>query len=120
MSVLDMCLVRSRGSSGEPVLRFDVKVLDDYLDFVARRCRPNTVLATAYDLRVFFSVVGLAPDEVTSRDVLAFMTAQRAGRASISRLGKTPLVALARRERGQSQIFSNYPTASHSPGGNDE
>jgi hypothetical protein len=35
MSFLDVCLVRSRGSSGEPVLRFGVKLLDDYLDFVA-------------------------------------------------------------------------------------
>jgi len=72
-----------------------VKVLDDYLDFVAGRCRPNTVLATAYDLRVFFTVVGLAPEEVTSRDVLAFMTAQRAGRSSIAHAGKAPLVALS-------------------------
>lgn len=95
MSVLDVCLVRSKGSSGEPVLRFGVKVLDDYLDFVAGRCRPNTVLATAYDLRVFFTVVALTPDEVTSRDVLAFMTAQRAGRPSIAHAGKTPLVALS-------------------------
>jgi hypothetical protein len=42
MSVLDVCLVRSRGPAGEPVLRFGVQVLDDYLDFVAGRCRPNT------------------------------------------------------------------------------
>lgn len=95
MSVLDVCLIRSKGSHGEPVLRLGVKALDDYLDFISGRCRPNTVLATAYDLRVFFSVVGLAPEEVTSRDVLAFMTAQRAGRSSIARTGKPPLVALS-------------------------
>lgn len=95
MSVLDVCLVRSKGTAGEPVLRFDVKVLDDYLDFVAGRCRPNTVLATAYDLRVFFSVVALAPEVVTSRDVLAFMTAQRTGRPSIARTGTAPLVAVS-------------------------
>jgi len=84
MSFIDVCLVRSRGSSGQPVLRFGVRLLDDYLDFVASRCRPNTVLATAYDLRVFFAVVGRPVEEVTSRDVLAFMTAQRAGRPSIA------------------------------------
>ena len=95
MSFLDVCLVRSKGSAGEPVLRFDVKVLDDYLDFVGGGCRPNTVLATAYDLRVFFTVVGLAPEEVTSRDVLAFMTAQRAGRPSIARTRKAPLVPVS-------------------------
>ncbi len=57
MSLVDVCLIRSRGSSDEPVLRFGVEVLDDYLEFVAGRCRPNTVLAVAYDLRVFFAVV---------------------------------------------------------------
>jgi len=88
MSFIDVCLVRSRGSSREPVLRFGVKLLDDYLDFVASRCRPNTVLATAYDLRVFFAVVGRPVEEVTSRDVLAFMTAQRSGRPAIAGLGR--------------------------------
>ncbi|MGN6606326.1 MAG: hypothetical protein ACTHMS_04865 [Jatrophihabitans sp.] len=32
-------------------------MFDRDLDFVAGRCRPNTVLATAYDLKVFFTVV---------------------------------------------------------------
>lgn len=98
MSFLDVCLVRSRGSAGEPVLRFGVQVLDDYLDFVAGRCRPNTVLATAYDLRVFFSVVAMAPGEVTSREVLAFMTAQRTGRSSIAGAGKPVLQSVAANE----------------------
>lgn len=34
-------------SLGEPLL-------DEYLVFVAARCRPNTVLAVMFDLRVFF------------------------------------------------------------------
>jgi integrase/recombinase XerD len=54
-------------------------LVDDYLDFLAGRCRPNTVLAAAYDLRVFFRVVGKPADAVCSADVLAFITAQRAG-----------------------------------------
>jgi len=33
-------------------------LLDEYLDFLAGRCRPNTVLAVAFDLKVFFTVVG--------------------------------------------------------------
>src|SRR5215471_2908698 len=45
------------------------------------RCRPNTVRAAAYDLRVFFAVVARPPEQVQPADVLAFITAQRTGRA---------------------------------------
>ena len=34
------------------------RLLDDYLEFVAARGARNTWLATAYDLKVFFEVVG--------------------------------------------------------------
>lgn len=56
-----------------------------YLEFLGGRCRPNTVLApslpaAAYDLKVFFTVVGKPPEEVRPADVLAFITAQRTGR----------------------------------------
>jgi site-specific recombinase XerD len=51
--------------------------LDAYLDLVAARARPNTVLATAYDLKVFFGIVAKEPSEVTTADVLAFIKAQR-------------------------------------------
>jgi site-specific recombinase XerD len=54
--------------------------VDDYLEFVAARCRPNTVLATAYDLKVFFSVVRKEPARVSTADVFAFLTAQRVPR----------------------------------------
>jgi peptidoglycan hydrolase-like protein with peptidoglycan-binding domain len=57
----------------------DVPLLDDYLIFLAGRCRPNTVLATAYDLKVFFTVVGKEPADVVAADVLSFVTAQRTG-----------------------------------------
>jgi site-specific recombinase XerD len=56
-----------------------VPELDRYLDFVAGRCRPKTVLATAYDLKVFFTVVGKSPAQVSTSDVLGFITAQRHG-----------------------------------------
>jgi hypothetical protein len=43
----------------------------------------QAVLAAAYDLKVFFTVVGKAPQEVQPADVLAFVTAQRTGQPSI-------------------------------------
>ena len=39
----------------------------------------NTVRAAAYDLKVFFTVVGEPPEQVRPADVLAFITAQRTG-----------------------------------------
>jgi site-specific recombinase XerD len=62
------------------VVRLGHELVDDYLEFVAARARPNTVLAYAYDLKVFFDVVGKGPVEVTTVDVLGFITAQRAPR----------------------------------------
>jgi len=41
-------------------------------------------LAVAYDLKVFFEVVGRAPKRVRPSDVLGFMTAQRTGQTSLS------------------------------------
>ncbi len=57
MSAVLPCLIppaevasrRSPGSLGDPLL-------DAYLEFVAARSRPNTVLATWFDLLVFFTV----------------------------------------------------------------
>ena len=56
------------------------RLLDEYLAFVAARCRPNTALAVAFDLRVFFRVVARPVVEVTTSDVLDFVMAQRAPR----------------------------------------
>lgn len=55
-------------------------LLDAYLEFVGARGAVNTWLATAYDLRVFFEVVGKEPAKVTSVDVFAFLADQRAPR----------------------------------------
>ena len=55
-------------------------VLDEYLEFVAARGALNSWLAMAYDLKVFFEVVGKSPAEVASADVFAFLAAQRAPR----------------------------------------
>jgi integrase/recombinase XerD len=86
MPVVDPCLIRSSDRFGGPVVRVGVPLAEEYLEFLAGRCRPNTVLAAGYDLRVFFAVVGKAPDEVRPGDVLGFITAQRTGRA-----GEQPL-----------------------------
>jgi integrase/recombinase XerD len=79
LSALDLCLSRVSTAFGAPVVRLGVGLLDDYLEFVAARCRPNTVLAVAFDLKVFFTVVDKAPATVSSSDVLAFISSQRAG-----------------------------------------
>ena len=79
MSWSELCVHRSRSAAGDLVVRFGVAVLDAYLAFLAVRSRPNTVVAVAYDLKVFFSVVGKPPAQVVAADVLAFVTAQYAG-----------------------------------------
>jgi integrase/recombinase XerD len=79
MTWVDPCLQRSRTAAGDLVVRLGVPQLDAYLEFLGARSRPNTVLAVAYDLRVFFAVVGKAPELVTAADVLGFVTAQHTG-----------------------------------------
>jgi len=92
MRLLDLCLIDVHARTGEPPLRLGVPLLDDYLRFLAGRCRPNTVLAAAYDLKVFFSVVDKQPEDVRPADVLAFVTAQRSGQPSIDRVLKPVVV----------------------------
>ena len=71
MSVDSCVLPGGPGASlGDPLL-------DRYVVFVAGRARPNTVLATVSDLRLFFAVVGKDPREVAASDVLDFITEQR-------------------------------------------
>ncbi len=53
------------------------ELIDEFLEFVAARSRPNTVRAYAHDLCVFFSVVQKEPARVTTKDVFSFVTAQR-------------------------------------------
>jgi site-specific recombinase XerD len=55
-------------------------VLDEYLVFIGARARPNTWLAIATDMKVFFSVVHKDPAEVTTADVFTFLAAQRVPR----------------------------------------
>ena len=82
MPTISPCLIRTVGPAGDPQVSLGVPLLDEYLEFLSGRCRPNTVLAVAYDLKVFFTVVGRSPKRVRPADVLAFMTAQRTGHGS--------------------------------------
>lgn len=86
-------------------------LLDSYLEFVAARTRANTLLAVAYDLKVFFTDVVKQPADVTTADVLAFIKSQRAPRrgATVVRLedGETGLSArtIKRRLASLSGLF---------------
>jgi integrase/recombinase XerD len=80
MDAADVYVVSSRDIRGGLAVRIGIPLADVYLEFLGGRCRPNTVLAAAYDLKVFFAVVARAPDQVRPADVLAFITAQRTGR----------------------------------------
>jgi len=69
-------LVRS-GDDGRGLIRIGHPLLDAYLELVAARGRPNTLLAHAYDLKVFFTVIDRDPVDVAPMDVLAFIAEQR-------------------------------------------
>ncbi len=71
------CLVRAQGAAGGEVILVGHPLLDAYVELVTARARWNTVLATAFDLKVFFSVVDKDPVDVEPADVLAFIKAQR-------------------------------------------
>ena len=70
-------LVRSERDNDDRLITLGHPLLDAYLELVTARARWNTVLATAFDLKVFFSVVGKDPVEVATADVLAFIKEQR-------------------------------------------
>ena len=79
-------LVSSVESDGRCSYRLGHELVDEFLEFAAGRCRPNTVRAYAHDLKAFFGVVGKDPGEVTSRDVLAFVVAQQRPRPGAENL----------------------------------
>jgi integrase/recombinase XerD len=76
------CLVRSTRPSGAVTVRVGHPLVDEYLHFLAGRARRNSLLAAAFDLKVFFTWSGCEPAEVTSREVVGFVAAQRAPRTT--------------------------------------
>jgi integrase/recombinase XerD len=106
------CLVRVDQGPDLAVLTLGHPVVDDYLAFVGARARPNTWLAVAYDLKMFFTVVAKEPAEVTTADVFAFIKEQRTPRLGdrVVRLedGEPGLSArtIARRLSSVSGLFS--------------
>lgn len=77
------CLVRPAGGDAGGVITLGHPLLDAYIELVTARARWNTVLATAFDLKVFFTVVAKDPAEVVTADVLAFMKDQRQPRRGV-------------------------------------
>ena len=55
------CLVRLVSGSGQVRYRLGDRLVDRYLEFVAGRCRPNSLRAVAFDLKAFFAVTGKDP-----------------------------------------------------------
>ena len=73
-------LVRSVSPSGEASYALGDPLVDRYLEFVRGRCRANTLRATAFDLKTFFTVVTKPPVEVRPVDVFDFLIHQRGDR----------------------------------------
>ena len=76
-------LVRSVSPLGEARFLLGDPLVDSYLEFVAGRCRPNTLLAVTRDLKVFFTVIAKDPVSVTSADVFEFLAHQRGDRTVV-------------------------------------
>src|SRR6201982_1518030 len=87
------CLVRFGPGSGQVRCRLGHRLVDRYLEFVAGRCRPNTLRAVAFDLKTFFTVTGKDPAGIAAADVVGVLADQR---------GDRTVVRLADRESGLS------------------
>lgn len=80
MAAVAPCLFPiDRRAPGRPPGRFGDPLVDDYLAFLVVRVSQNSVLAAWYDLLVFTRLVDKPLTEVTPRDVMGFITAQRTG-----------------------------------------
>lgn len=52
---MDLSVRQELTASGAQVVRIGHELADEYLTFLGGRARPNTVVATAFDLKVFLS-----------------------------------------------------------------
>ena len=55
------CLVKASSPAGEVSVRVGHPLVDEYLGFLAGRARTNSLLAAAFDLKVFFAWSGKGP-----------------------------------------------------------
>jgi len=102
-------LVRSSTASGDARFVLGDPFVDRYLEFVAGRSRPNTLLAVAFDLKTFFTVIGKDPVDVVAADVFEFLAHQRGDRSVIRlRDGESGLSArtIARRLSSVSGFYA--------------
>ena len=60
------CLVRSTDRSGEERVVLGHRLVDDHPEFLAARCRPNTVIAASSDLKIFFELFPKDPTLVST------------------------------------------------------
>ncbi|MDP9419545.1 MAG: tyrosine-type recombinase/integrase [Actinomycetota bacterium] len=79
-------VTRSIDAAGQLKLTVGHPLVDEYLEFLNARARPNTRLAVAFDMKVFFTVVDKTPVRVTSADVMAFIRQQRSGEEKVVRI----------------------------------
>src|SRR5947207_14549873 len=77
------CLVRTVSRAGEVKYSLGHRLVDRYLEFVAGRCRPNTLRAVAFDLKTFFTVVAEGSVQVAAADVFEFLADQRGDRTVV-------------------------------------
>lgn len=81
------CVIASRDRwGGVAAVQVGHPLVDEYLEFARSRARPNTVLAQAFDLKVFFETVDKTPVRVTSADVMAFIRSQQRSGAKVVRI----------------------------------
>ena len=79
------CLARFVPGSGEVRYRLGDRLVDRYLEFVAGRCRPSTLRAVAFDLKVFFTVVGQEVEHVRRGDLDRVLADHREERLQVER-----------------------------------
>ena len=101
------CVVLWNSPAGV-VVRVGDPLVDEYLVFMGSRARPNTVLAAAFDLKVFFTVVGKAPLQVRGSDVLGFIRAQQTGAGNVVRLDGSSGLASSSIRRRLSSVSGFY------------
>ena len=85
-------------------------LVDDYLESVHARLRPNSTLAVVYDLKVFFTVIDVDPLDVRRRHVLEFIRVQRTGStdATVVPIDQSDGLALSTIRRRLSTVAGFY------------